>query len=73
MESFLIITGLRKLSISVPAKIASFDKNPENRGTPDIAKVAMFLLSNDSSYIHGENILVDGGVINSVLANISRS
>ena len=39
----------------------------------DIAKVVMFLLSEDSSYIHGENILVDGGVMNSVLANIGRN
>ena len=38
----------------------------------DIAKVVMFLLSDDSSYVHGENILVDGGVMNSVLANIGR-
>ena len=38
----------------------------------DIAKVVMFLLSEDSSYVHGENILVDGGVMNSVLANIGR-
>ena len=38
----------------------------------DIAKVVMFLLSEDSSYIHGENIVVDGGVMNSVLANIGR-
>jgi len=39
----------------------------------DIAKVVMFLLSEDSSYIHGENITVDGGVMNSVLANIGRN
>ena len=39
----------------------------------DIAKVVMFLLSDDSSYVHGENILVDGGVMNSVLANIGRN
>ena len=39
----------------------------------DIAKVALFLLSEDSSYIHGENILVDGGVKNTVLSNISRN
>lgn len=38
----------------------------------DIAKVVMFLLSEDSSYVHGENIMVDGGVMNSVLANIGR-
>ena len=38
----------------------------------DIARVVMFLLSEDSSYIHGENITVDGGVMNSVLANIGR-
>ena len=38
----------------------------------DIARVVMFLLSEDSSYIHGENIVVDGGVMNSVLANIGR-
>ena len=39
----------------------------------DIAKVVMFLLYKDSSYIHGENITVDGGVMNSVLANIGRN
>ena len=39
----------------------------------DIARVVMFLLSEDSSYIHGENITVDGGVMNSVLANIGRN
>ena len=38
----------------------------------DVAKVVMFLLSDDSSYVHGENILIDGGVMNSVLANIGR-
>ena len=38
----------------------------------DIANVVMFLLSESSSYIHGENILVDGGVMNSVLDNIGR-
>ena len=38
----------------------------------DVAKVAMFLLSDESSYIHGENILIDGGVMNSILANIGR-
>ena len=39
----------------------------------DIANVVMFLLSDESSYIHGENIIVDGGVMNSVLANIGRN
>ena len=38
----------------------------------DISRVVLFLLSDESSYIHGENIIVDGGVMNSVLANISR-
>jgi NAD(P)-dependent dehydrogenase (short-subunit alcohol dehydrogenase family) len=38
----------------------------------DIANVVMFLLSDKSSYVHGQNILVDGGVMNSVLANIAR-
>ena len=39
-------------------------KSPFKRfGTPDeIAKVAMFLASDDSTYVVGEEIVVDGGM-----------
>lgn len=38
----------------------------------DIAKVVLFLGSDDASYITGQNILVDGGVTMSMIANLPR-
>ena len=42
-------------------------------GTPaDIASVVLWLGSDDAGYITGQNIVVDGGVAGSVLANLPR-
>ena len=38
----------------------------------DVAKAVMFLASDDAAYISGQEIAVDGGVINSVLAQLPR-
>ncbi len=38
----------------------------------DIAKAVMFLSSSDAGYITGQQLVVDGGVINSVIGNLPR-
>ena len=64
---------------------APFFKDPEvrkqrSKGVPvrrlgtaeDVANTVMFLASDDASYISGQELAVDGGVINSVLAQLPR-
>jgi NAD(P)-dependent dehydrogenase (short-subunit alcohol dehydrogenase family) len=38
----------------------------------DIADVALYLASDRAAYIHGQNIVVDGGVTGSVIAGLPR-
>ena len=38
----------------------------------DIAKAVMFLSSSDAGYITGQQLVVDGGVINSIIGNLPR-
>jgi NAD(P)-dependent dehydrogenase (short-subunit alcohol dehydrogenase family) len=55
-------------------RAARISKVPLGRlGTArDIADVVLFLASGRSAYIHGQNILVDGGVTGSVIAHLPR-
>ena len=50
------------------------EKVPSGRlGTEkDIADAVMFLCSDEASYINGHQLVVDGGVINSIIANLPR-
>jgi NAD(P)-dependent dehydrogenase (short-subunit alcohol dehydrogenase family) len=38
----------------------------------DIARVVLFLASEDAAYVTGQNVLVDGGVTHSIIAQLPR-
>ncbi|MFM7756635.1 MAG: SDR family oxidoreductase, partial [Actinomycetota bacterium] len=38
----------------------------------DIADVVLFVASDAAGYLHGQNIVVDGGVTGSVIAHLPR-
>ena len=71
----LILAGMSDAIYSDPQiREARESKVPLGRlGTPeDIASLVTFLASSESSYITGQNILVDGGVTMSMIANLPR-
>jgi len=38
----------------------------------DIARVVLWIASDDAAYVTGENLVVDGGVVKSIIANLPR-
>jgi len=38
----------------------------------DVINAILFLASSEAEYVHGHELVVDGGVINSVLAHLPR-
>lgn len=71
----LIDAGMSEPIYADPAtRQARESKIPLGRlGTADdIASVVLFLASDEARYIHGQNIVVDGGVTGSVIAHLPR-
>ena len=41
-------------------------------GVDDIARAVLYLCSPESDYVTGHQLVVDGGVVNSIIANLPR-
>jgi 3-oxoacyl-[acyl-carrier protein] reductase len=61
-----ILTDLTRKNLSEEERAELAEMVPAKRlgTTPDISKVAIFLLSNQNQYLTGQNIVVDGGFTN---------
>lgn len=61
-----ILTDLTRKNLSEKERAELAEMVPAKRlgTTPDISKVAIFLLSNQNQYLTGQNIVVDGGFTN---------
>ena len=71
----LIDAGMSEPIYADPATRAAREaKVPLGRlGTAtDIAEVVLFLASDQAAYVHGQNIVVDGGVTGSIIAHLPR-
>ena len=71
----LIDAGMSEPIYADPAtRAARESKVPLGRlGTAiDIAEVVLFLASDQAAYVHGQNIVVDGGVTGSIIAHLPR-
>ena len=71
----LIDAGMSEPIYADPATRAAREaKVPLGRlGTAtDIAEVVLFLASDHAAYVHGQNIVVDGGVTGSIIAHLPR-
>lgn len=71
----LIDAGMSEPIYADPAtREARSSKIPLGRlGTAaDVADVVLFLASDDARYVHGQNVVVDGGVVGSVIAHLPR-
>jgi NAD(P)-dependent dehydrogenase (short-subunit alcohol dehydrogenase family) len=71
----MILAGMSEQVFADPViREARESKVPLGRlgAAEDIAAMVAFLASDQASYVTGQNILVDGGVTMSIIANLPR-
>jgi NAD(P)-dependent dehydrogenase (short-subunit alcohol dehydrogenase family) len=65
------VSGIRKKSKAKPYQITEADKNQHPAGRvgngADIARMVLFLLNPENSFITGQNFLVDGGMTRNMI------